>query len=120
MGAFRLGGVDALASSATQGPGLSALPAACRVTVLRRECFEDLQALYLDDPDEGPCTSFKEGEKWLFEKGATRPPEFCPRVWNVILKSVGTGMLNCCKGNEASVISCPDGTRPVLFLIAPA
>ncbi|MDE6371427.1 MAG: hypothetical protein K2K92_08070, partial [Duncaniella sp.] len=89
LGAFGLGGVDVLASSATQFSGRNTLPAPCRITVLRRECFDDLQALYLDDPDEGPCSSFKEGDTWLFETGAVCPTGFCPRVWDVILKCVG-------------------------------
>lgn len=33
----------------------------CKITILKRECYKDLQAEYLADPKSGPCPYFREG-----------------------------------------------------------
>ena len=35
----------------------------CKITVLKRECYQDLQAKYLADPKSGPCPFFREGQE---------------------------------------------------------
>jgi len=40
----------------------------CKVTVIDKKCFSDLQAAYLADPASGPCPCFEVGQKYLFER----------------------------------------------------
>ena len=42
----------------------------CRITVLRKECYEDLQAEYLADPKSGPCPMFEVGQEFILERNA--------------------------------------------------
>ena len=44
----------------------------CKVTVLRRELFKDLQEKYLADPDSGVCPFYREGQEFLFERYKNR------------------------------------------------
>ncbi|MCM1162660.1 MAG: TIGR04076 family protein [Muribaculaceae bacterium] len=88
-----------------------------RVTVLRRACFPDLQDLYLEDPESGPCDSFATGETFDISNGC--PPGFCPRAWSAIQRAIDDA--SHCPGNPGEngtiIASCPDGTRPVIFKI---
>lgn len=34
----------------------------CKITILKRECYKDLQEKYLADPKSGPCPYFREGQ----------------------------------------------------------
>ncbi|MDE5727745.1 MAG: TIGR04076 family protein [Duncaniella sp.] len=110
-GAFGLGGLRGSAS--VLGRGLL-----CgRVTVVRCECYPDLQSLYLDDPETGPCRRFRPGDCWDLSRGL--PPDFCPRAREVIEASAER--LASCPGgrpeDRAVIVCCPDGTRPVVFRI---
>ena len=44
----------------------------CKITVLKRECYQDLQGKYLADPKSGPCPFFREGQEiiWLILFGS--------------------------------------------------
>jgi hypothetical protein len=33
----------------------------CKITVIRKECYTDLQEQYLADPKSGPCSIFELG-----------------------------------------------------------
>lgn len=100
----------------------------CRVTVIRRNCFYDLQSRYLEDPELGPCQHFHEGQQFtVCSDGNLKAPEgFCPKAWECISAHVA-GVLDsatdCDCGNapvDNSVIACcNDGTRPVVFKITP-
>ncbi len=39
----------------------------CKITVLKKELYEDLQAQYLADPASGKCPYFEEGQEFLVE-----------------------------------------------------
>lgn len=111
-GAFTLG---PLASRA--GGSVHTMPRRGRVRVLRRECFTDLQSLYLDDPERGACDAFNPGEE--FDLSGGRPEGFCPRAWECITRSVEEAT-HCPRNpgeNGVIVTSCPDGTRPVIFRV---
>ncbi len=71
VGALGLSAVDAQASrlSGQATPSLK-MPCACRVTVIRKECYMDIQSLYLDDPDEGACPACECGDTWTFSCGS--------------------------------------------------
>ena len=84
-----------------------------RCTVLRRECYADLQGLLLDDPETGPCSRFVTGQTLTLSL-ASCPAGFCERAWRAIADAVSAG--GC---SSPAVVSCPDGTRPVIFRIDP-
>ncbi|MCM1483951.1 MAG: TIGR04076 family protein [Muribaculaceae bacterium] len=103
----------------------------CRITVLRRECFTDLQSRYLDDPEAGPCHMFKCGDEFTVDlmnyDDFSSGKRFCPKAWRVLSTHVDAvlraGMdadcgLSC--HDRAVIVSCPDGTRPVIFKVTPA
>ncbi len=110
-------GAFALSPLASQAAGVFALRRRGRVRVLRRECFTDLQSMYLDDPERGACEAFTPGEE--FDLSGDRPEGFCPRAWESIIRCAEEA--SHCPGNpgEQGVIitSCPDGTRPVIFRV---
>ncbi|MBQ9895912.1 MAG: TIGR04076 family protein [Synergistaceae bacterium] len=44
----------------------------CKVTVIDKKCFSDLQAEYLNDPKSGPCPCYEVGDEFIFERYGTR------------------------------------------------
>jgi uncharacterized repeat protein (TIGR04076 family) len=116
VGALGLSAVDAQASrlSGHAMPSLK-MPCACRVTVIRKECYMDIQSLYLDDPDEGACPACECGDAWTFSHGSICPEGFCRQAWGAIVSIMN---LECSKGNDGvRVVACPDGARPVVFKV---
>lgn len=118
------------ATAATAAPGLAdsaAAPRRCRVTVVRRCCFVDLQSCYLDNPDEGPCRAFTEGQTFQATTSEQAPRGFCPVAWECISRHVqavldGPAPQPCgvtLDPEGAVVACCNDGTRPVIFKIEP-
>lgn len=84
-----------------------------RCTVIRRECYADLQSLWLDDPETGPCHRFATGQTLTLSLGSC-PEGFCERAWSAIAAAVSSS--GC---SSPAIVSCPDGTRPVIFRIDP-
>ncbi len=124
LGAVVLGIIKGYAAVNTQkGGGSSVMPCDCRISVVRMECYEDLQSMYLDDPEEGPCRSFHVGEKWNIKSGDVCPPGFCTHAWDALVASVSKALTlrngGCCKffNDGVRVVSCPDGSRPVIFRV---
>ena len=99
------------------GSSLRRLGKACRLTVLRRECHLDLQSLYLDDPDAGPCRAFRAGDEMTFEAGASCPNDFCPKLWEMICAAVGSTPCTAGRIPSTTILACPDGTRPVIVRV---
>ncbi len=89
----------------------------CLISVLRRECHQDLQAIFLDDPDAGPCRSFSSGDEFSFRAGDHCPADFCPRLWSAVCTTISQTSCEPSLKEETMVISCPDGTRPVIVRI---
>ena len=109
----------------------------CRVTVLRKTVFEDLQEAYLADPKSGACPCFEEGQVfefhredgrddfWKFGRGCRSDGgDFpCAEAWDAVSRYVyaalqGGSIMHGWTNDERMMIACcNDGTRPVVFKI---
>lgn len=105
------------------------------VTVLKRNCFQDLQTQYLADPKSGPCPCFEEGQVFKFWREAERDDFYhlgrgtlvgggdfpCGEAWDCISRYIYTGLqggsiMHGWTNDERLMIACcNDGTRPVVF-----
>lgn len=109
--------------------GTKNLRGRCRIDVLRCNCFTDLQGRYLDDPEAGPCSHFKVGETIEITprnlEALLKEGRICPNAWHslepYVMAALSAGETDDCapaaKVTEA-VVSCPDGTRPVIFKVS--
>lgn len=117
MGALGLGVFDAQSSALSSWSELRPMRP-FRLTVIRCECYEDIQSLYLDDPESGPCEMFSPGVVMEFANGYECPADFCRRAWSVIIGSVNMAVQSCVAMREnVLVVACPDGARPVIFKV---
>lgn len=97
-----------------------------KITVLRRECYKDLQEQYLSDPKSGPCTLFHDGQEFLVEGNdffKLMHGNFCAEAWDCISRYVyaalqgGSIMRGWTNDERMMIACCNDGTRPVIFKI---
>lgn len=119
--------------AATLGrPTLKGLPVQhkCKLTVIRKELYPDLQAAYLADPQSGPCPFYQVGDEFVFERYRDRDDFWtmgrgsqCSEAWDCISRYVytalqgGAPMRGWCDDERVMVACCNDGTRPVVFKI---
>ncbi|MDR0232410.1 MAG: TIGR04076 family protein [Dysgonamonadaceae bacterium] len=99
----------------------------CKITVLRRELYEDLQAEYLAYPKAGKCDLFEEGQEWIVDEEnywkMLNGQSFCSYAWDAVGKFVyaalqgGSLLRGWTKDEKVMIVSCVDGTRPVIFKI---
>ena len=98
----------------------------CKITVLRKECFEDLQQQYLADPHSGPCPYFEVGQEFILEQDdffRLLHGRFCAEAWDAISRYVyaalqgGSIMEGWTNDEKIMIACCNDGTRPVVFKI---
>ena len=107
------------------------------VTVIRRNCFADLQSEYLADPASGACPCFAEGQVFHFERTSENDSFYhlgrgtlvgggdfpCGEAWDCISRYVYTGlqggalMSKWTRDERLMIACCNDGTRPVVFKI---
>ena len=96
----------------------------CKITILKRECYKDLQAKYLADPQSGPCPYFHEGQEIMVDSDnffRMLNGTFCAEAWDCISRYVyaalhGGSIMQGWTNNEKEMITCcNDGTRPVIF-----
>lgn len=96
----------------------------CKITVLRRELYQDFADQYLADPQSGKCPYFKDGQEFLVDsEGFFRMMhgQFCSEAWDCISRYVyaalqGGSIMRGWTNNEKVMITCcNDGTRPVIF-----
>lgn len=95
-----------------------------KMTVLKKECYADLQEKYLADPKSGPCPYFEEGQEFIIENNdffRMMHGTFCGEAWDCISRYVyaalqGGSIMNGWTNDEKMMITCcNDGTRPVIF-----
>lgn len=117
----------ALASSGDE----TRLSGRCIVEVLRCQCFSDLQGRYLDDPEVGPCSHFHVGDKIEITpdnlQALKNSGRICRQAWHTlepyIMAALATGSTSECapaQNISQAIVSCPDGTRPVIFKVTAA
>lgn len=96
----------------------------CRITVLKRECYKDLQEQYLADPKSGPCPYFQEGQEIMVDSDNffhMLDGKFCSEAWDCISRYVyaalqgGSIMRGWTNDEKMMITCCNDGTRPVIF-----
>ena len=93
----------------------------CKITVIGKKCYADLQEKYLADPKSGPCPMFEVGERddfWHMLDG-----RFCSEAWDCVSRYVyaalqgGSIMRGWTNDEKMMIACCNDGTRPVIFKI---
>ena len=98
----------------------------CKITVIKKECYEDLQARYLANPGSGPCPMFEVGQEFILEGEDfyhMMDGKFCAEAWDAISRYVytalqGGSIMNGWTNDEKMMIACcNDVTRPVIFKI---
>lgn len=110
----------------TQASAPRHLKGSCRMEVVRCNCFHDLQGCYLNDPEAGPCTRYSAGDTLMITpdnlEELRKSGRICPQAWNAlrpyVLAALSAGeTVECAPASipTQAIISCPDGTRPVIF-----
>lgn len=102
----------------------------CKITVIKKECYVDLQEQYLANPKSGPCSIFEVGQEFILERSNERDDfwhmmdgKFCSEAWDCISRYVyaalqGGAIMEGWTNDEKMMIACcNDGTRPVIFKI---
>jgi uncharacterized repeat protein (TIGR04076 family) len=96
----------------------------CKITVLRRELYQDLADQYLADPKSGKCPYFIEGQEFLVDSAdffRMLNGKFCSEAWDCISRYVyaalqgGSIMRGWTNDERIMIACCNDGTRPVIF-----
>ena len=96
----------------------------CKITVLRRELYQDLQDKYLANPNSGKCPYFEEGQEFIVDgKSYFRMlnGQFCAEAWECMSKYIysalngGAMMKGWTNDDRVMIATCNDGTRPVIF-----
>lgn len=117
FGAICIGAFDAHPTNKVDSEKSVIISRPCRISVVKRECFVDIQSLYLDDPESGPCRVFDGRMSWDISQGAACPDGFCRKAWAAIASYVNSE--SRCSDTRPGVlfVACPDGSRPVIFKV---
>lgn len=102
----------------------------CKVTVIDKKCFNDLQERYLADPRSGACPFYNVGDEFIFERYGDDDTFWregngtqCAEAWDCISRYIytalqgGSIMRNWTNDERMMIACCNDGTRPVIFRI---
>lgn len=102
----------------------------CKVTVIDKMCFADLQEKYLEDPKSGACSFYNVGDEFIFERYGDEDTFWtmgkgtqCSEAWDCISRYIytalqgGSIMRNWTNDERMMIACCNDGTRPVIFKI---
>ena len=119
----------------------------CKVTVIDKKLYPELQAQYCANPNSGACPIYNVGDEYIFERygkaddfwhiglgtltkagggdslaGSTRFPH-CSEAWDAISRYIytalqgGSIMRGWMNDERVMIACCSDGTRPVVFKI---
>ena len=106
----------------------------CKITVLDKKLYPELQRAYCAEPESGACPCFEVGQEYLFRTGPGTDdfwhfgrdldPAFpCAEAWDCISRYVytalqgGSIMHGWMRDDRQMIACCQDGTRPVIFRI---
>lgn len=95
----------------------------CKITVLETCIMEEIAQQIGKEKRQTPCPVFQKGQVFYTEKpfGGAMPQGFCPIAWLALEVPVHvlSGGGKYLGFEEKTVVACPDGLRPVLFLVEP-
>lgn len=102
----------------------------CKLTVIDKKIFPDLQEKYLTDPQSGACPFYEVGAEYLFERYGDEDTFWtqgkgahCAEAWDCFSRYVytalqgGSIMRGWTNDEHLMIACCNDGTRPVIFRI---
>ena len=102
----------------------------CKVTVIRKELYKDLQEEYLADKEAGECPFYNVGDEFIFDRYDDKDDFWtmgrgsqCSEAWDCISRYIYTAlqggaiMRGWSKNDKIMIACCNDGTRPVVFKI---
>ena len=102
----------------------------CKMTVIDKKVFGDLQEKYLADPKSGACPFYEVGAEYIFERYGDEDTFWtqgkgahCSEAWDCFSRYVytalqgGSIMRNWTNDEHMMIACCNDGTRPVIFKI---
>ena len=102
----------------------------CKVTVIDKKIFPDLQEKYLEDPASGACPFYEVGAEYIFERYGNEDTFWtmgkgsqCSEAWDCISRYIyaalqgGSIMRGWTNDERMMIACCNDGTRPVIFRI---
>ena len=102
----------------------------CKITVIDKKVFPDLQEKYLEDPKSGACPFYEVGAEYLFERYGDEDTFWtqgkgahCSEAWDCFSRYVytalqgGSIMRGWTNDEHMMIACCNDGTRPVIFRI---
>jgi len=96
-----------------------------KVTVVKRGLDRELiERLVPAETVIERCPVFEDDQQFLFDDWPSKPAGFCDMAW----QAINTGLMLCWFDADLGAITipgkwqacCPDGLRPVVFLIEPA
>ena len=99
-----------------------------KITILKREYYEDLADRFLVNTETGKCSIFHEDQEFIVtrENYERFPYEnnFCMGAWDVIKIKVYAALQGGAfywegwiKNRKEQILCCDDGIRPVVFLL---
>jgi uncharacterized repeat protein (TIGR04076 family) len=95
-----------------------------KVTVVKRGLDRELiDRLVPEQTSIERCSALEDGQEFLFEDWPSRPTGFCDLAW----QAIHVGLMLCWFDADLGSVTipnkwqacCPDGLRPVVFLIEP-
>lgn len=102
----------------------------CKMTVIDKKVFPDLQEKYLEDPKSGECPFYQVGAEYIFERYGDEDTFWtqgkgvhCSEAWDGFSRYVytalqgGSIMRGWTNDERMMIACCNDGTRPVIFKI---
>ena len=102
----------------------------CKLTVIDKKVFGDLQEKYLADPNSGACPFYEVGAQYIFERYGDEDTFWtqgkgahCSEAWDCFSRYVytalqgGSIMRGWTNDEHMMIACCNDGTRPVIFKI---
>ena len=102
----------------------------CKVTVIDKKLYPDLQAQYLKNPRSGACPFYNVGDEFVFARYGGEDTFWnmgkgahCAEAWDCISRYIytalqgGSIMRGWTNDERMMIACCQDGTRPVIFKI---